>query len=232
MTLNTIMAVKFPVRILRYKPSGSSNQGIMKNGLIARALRPRCAVIVHPQFTEPEAALRAAGHPVRRVILRPRDGFRLAGAAIPPEADLVVIGNPTNPTSALHPAAGLVAHARPGRVLVIDEAFMDGVPGEPESLAGCAGVPGLLVVRSLTETWGLAGLRIGYVLGPAALLGRLRSAQPLWPVSTPALAAARACSSARAVAEAATLARAAGLGLAANRRTRASDVRRFRRFPS
>src|SRR6201999_1714042 len=39
--------------------------------LIARAFRPRRAVVVHPQFTEPEAALRAAGHPVEQVILPP-----------------------------------------------------------------------------------------------------------------------------------------------------------------
>jgi histidinol-phosphate aminotransferase len=37
--------------------------------LLARALRPRHAVVVHPQFTEPEAALRAAGHQVDQVIL-------------------------------------------------------------------------------------------------------------------------------------------------------------------
>jgi histidinol-phosphate aminotransferase len=176
--------------------------------LIARVLRPTCAVVVHPQFTEPEAALRAAGHPVRRVLLSPEDGFRLAAADVPREADLVMVGNPTNPTSVLHPAALLAALARPGRVLVVDEAFMDAVPGEPESLAGSPEVPGLLVVRSLTKTWGLAGLRIGYLLGDPALLDPLRRAQPLWAVSTPALAAARACSSPRAVAEADALAQA------------------------
>jgi histidinol-phosphate aminotransferase len=175
--------------------------------LIARALRPARAVVVHPQFTEPEAALRAAGHPVRRVLLSPADGFRLTAAAVPEEADLVFIGNPTNPTSVLHPSAAVAGLARPGRVLVVDEAFMDALPGEPESLAGASAVAGLLVIRSLTKTWGLAGLRIGYVLGAAALLAELRRAQPLWAVSTPALAAARACSSPRAVAEADALAR-------------------------
>lgn len=178
--------------------------------LIARALRPECAAVVHPQFTEPEAALRAAGRPVRRVLLTPADGFRLAGADIPQDADLVIVGNPTNPTSVLHPAAFLASLARPGRVLVVDEAFMDAVPGEPETLAGSTDVPGLLVIRSLTKTWGLAGLRIGYVLGDPALLDRLRQTQPLWAVSAPALAAARVCSSPAALAEADTLARAAG----------------------
>ncbi|GAB3859759.1 hypothetical protein GCM10029963_61540 [Micromonospora andamanensis] len=164
--------------------------------LLAQALRGlRRPVVVHPQFTEPEAALRAAGHTVERVLLDAADGFRLHPDRIPADADLVMIGNPTNPTSVLHPAVDLAALARPGRVLVIDEAFADttatpGVPGEPESLAARRDLPGLVVVRSLTKTWGLAGLRIGYLLGEAALMRRLAAVQPLWAVSTPALAAA------------------------------------------
>jgi len=174
--------------------------------LLARALAPRHAVLVHPSFTEPELALRSAGHPVDRVVLRADDGYRLAPAAIPDDADLVVLGNPTNPTSVLHPAADLVALTRPGRVLVVDEAFADTVAGEPESLAGLRDVPGLLVVRSLTKTWGLAGLRVGYALGPAELVAALASHQPHWPVSTPALAALVACTTPAARAEAAVAA--------------------------
>ena len=142
--------------------------------LLARALRPRRAVVVHPQFTEPEAALTAAGHRVERVLTRPANGFRLDPAGIAPDADLVVIGNPTTPTGVLHPAATLAALARPGRVLVVDEAFMDAVPGAPESLAG-ADLPGLVVLRSLTKTWGLAGLRVGYALGDAEAPGTTRT---------------------------------------------------------
>src|SRR3954470_15052107 len=173
--------------------------------LLARALWPHKAVVVHPSFTEPEAALRAAGHPVTRHLLRAEDGYRLDPAAVPEDADLVVLGNPTNPTSVLHPAADVAALARPGRVLLVDEAFADTVPGEPESLAGRGDLPGLLVVRSLTKTWGLAGLRVGYALGPPELIGAMAEQQPHWPVSTPALAALVACSTpaARAEAEAA-----------------------------
>jgi histidinol-phosphate aminotransferase len=170
--------------------------------LIARAFAPRHAAVVHPQFTEPEAALRDAGHPVRRVLLRAEDGFRLDPAAVPPQADLVVVGNPTNPTSVLHPADAIAALARPGRVLVVDEAFMDAVPGEPHSLAHRRDLPGLLVLRSLTKTWGLAGLRIGYALGAPETIAALRRAQPLWPVATPALAAAEAVCEPAALAEA------------------------------
>ncbi|MER6561910.1 Rv2231c family pyridoxal phosphate-dependent protein CobC [Streptomyces sp. NPDC001027] len=171
--------------------------------LLARALRVRRPVVVHPQFTEPEAALRDAGHQVGRVLLRARDDFRLDPAAVPDDADLVVVGNPTNPTSVLHPADTLRRLARAGRTLVVDEAFMDAVPGEREALAGRTDVPGLVVLRSLTKTWGLAGLRIGYVLAAPETIAELERAQPLWPVSTPALAAAQACVEPQALAEAA-----------------------------
>ncbi|GAA1190536.1 Rv2231c family pyridoxal phosphate-dependent protein CobC [Streptomyces rhizosphaericus] len=171
--------------------------------LLARAIPARRPVVVHPQFTEPEAALRDAGHPVERVVLDERDGFRLAAAAVPEDADLVVIGNPTNPTSVLHPADAVAGLARPGRTLVVDEAFMDAVPGESESLAARTDVPGLVVLRSLTKTWGLAGLRIGYVLAEPDTITALERVQPLWPVSSPALAAAEACCTPSALAEAA-----------------------------
>jgi histidinol-phosphate aminotransferase len=168
--------------------------------LMARAVTPRRAVVVHPQFTEPELALRAAGHRVERLLLEPP--FTLDPADVPPDADLVVIGNPTNPTSALHPAATLRSLARPGRLLVVDEAFADCVPGEPESLAAHGELPGLVVARSLTKTWGLAGLRAGYVLAAPDVISRLADAQPPWAVSAPALAATQACSSPDALAEA------------------------------
>lgn len=157
------------------------------------ALRPRLAAVVHPGFTEPEAVLRAAGVPVVRVLTDPASGHALDPRAVPAEADLVVVGNPTNPTGVLHPAGDVRALARPGRVLLVDEAFADAVPGEPETLAGDTGTEGLLVFRSLTKTWALAGLRAGYALGDPELLARLAAPRPPWPVSTPALEAIVAC---------------------------------------
>lgn len=144
-------------------------------------LGARVAAVLHPSFTEPELALREAGVPVRRVLLEPP--YTLDPAAVPDEADLVVLGNPTNPTSVLHPAAAIDALRRPGRVLVVDEAFLDAVPGEPGSLAGVA-APDVLVLRSLTKTWALAGLRCGYALGAPELLARLAHGRPHWPLGT------------------------------------------------
>ena len=156
--------------------------------LLARALTPRDAVVVHPQFTEPEAALRAAGHEVRHVLLRPEDDFALTAEALGQigDADLVVVGNPTNPTGVLHPAATLRSLVRPGRVVLVDEAFIDSVPGERETLLA-GDLTGLLVVRSLTKTWAVAGIRAGYVVGDAELVAALAEHQPHWSVGSLAL---------------------------------------------
>jgi histidinol-phosphate aminotransferase len=163
------------------------------------ALRPRLAALIAPSFTEPEAVLADAGIPLHHVVLRPP--FHLAGADVPAVADLVVVGNPTNPTGVLHPRAEVLALRREGRVVVVDEAFADAVPGEPESLAG-APLPDMLVLRSLTKTWSLAGLRVGYALGAPDLLARLSAGRPHWPLGTLQLEAVAACCTPDAVAEA------------------------------
>ncbi|HEX4703331.1 MAG TPA: Rv2231c family pyridoxal phosphate-dependent protein CobC [Pseudonocardiaceae bacterium] len=166
------------------------------------ALRPRLAAVIHPSFTEPEITLTDAGIPVHRVLLRPDNGYTFHPDQVPPAADLVVLGNPTNPTSVLHPADTIRALARPGRTLVVDEAFMDAVPHEPASLAGDRHLPGLIVLRSLTKTWALAGLRAGYAIAAQNLLARLARHRPQWPVSSLVLTAVKACATPKAVAEA------------------------------
>ena len=167
-------------------------------------LRPTLAAVIAPSFTEPAVALRSAGVRVHHVVLdRP---FGMAGAQVPDDADLVVVGNPTNPTSVLHSREQILALRRPGRIVVVDEAFADSVPGEPESLADDPR-PDMLVLRSLTKTWSLAGLRVGYALGAPEVLARLTAQRAHWPVGTLQLTAIAACCAPDAVAEAAADAR-------------------------
>ncbi|MDQ4051289.1 MAG: bifunctional adenosylcobinamide kinase/adenosylcobinamide-phosphate guanylyltransferase [Actinomycetota bacterium] len=178
--------------------------------LIAQALRPRLAVCVHPSFTAPEAALRASGVPVRRVVRDPADGFALDPGAIPEEADLVVFGRPDNPTGRVEPLAAIAGLTRPGRVVVVDEAFADFLPDA--SGLHPARIPGVVCVRSLTKLWGLAGLRVGYLLAEPTLVGRLAAARQPWPVNALAIRATELLSSAD-----------------DERRTRAADVAGARR---
>jgi histidinol-phosphate aminotransferase len=151
-------------------------------------------LVVHPQFTEPEAALLAAGHRPERWLLRADHDFEIAGNA--PAADLVVVGNPTNPTSRLHRPEVLESLAGNG-ILVVDEALMDAVedPGHPEfSLTRQAAERrDLVVIRSLTKTYSIAGLRVGYLVAHPDTLRRLTRERPPWPVSSLAAVAAQAC---------------------------------------
>jgi histidinol-phosphate/aromatic aminotransferase/cobyric acid decarboxylase-like protein len=168
--------------------------------LIARWRPWRRPVVVHPQFTEPHAALVAAGNDVTTVVLEAP--FALDPELVPAGADLVFVGNPTNPTGVLHPRATIERLLRPGRVVVVDEAFMDAVPDEPETLTTSPS-KGLVVLRSLTKHWGIPGVRAGYLLADAESVTELRRQQTPWSVSSTAIAAMRACSSPAARAESA-----------------------------
>jgi histidinol-phosphate/aromatic aminotransferase/cobyric acid decarboxylase-like protein/adenosyl cobinamide kinase/adenosyl cobinamide phosphate guanylyltransferase len=156
--------------------------------LLPAALRPSLAACVHPGFTEGEAALRAHGIPVVRVLRDPERGFALDPSAVPEAADLVLVGNPVSPTGTLDRAAAVLALRRPGRTIVVDEAFMDLVPGGANSLVR-GGPADVIVVRSLTKSLSVPGLRAGYAVATPALADRLRAVRPPWSVNALALAA-------------------------------------------
>ena len=154
--------------------------------LLGPALRPRLAACVHPAFTEAEAGLRAHGVPVVRVQRAPEKDFALDPTAVPAAADLVIVGNPASPSGTLDPAASILALRRPGRVVVVDEAFMDLVRGQPGSLVR-ESLPDVIVVRSLTKALAVPGLRVGYAVCAAPLAERLRAVRPPWSANVLAL---------------------------------------------
>jgi histidinol-phosphate/aromatic aminotransferase/cobyric acid decarboxylase-like protein len=162
--------------------------------LLAQATRPKLAACIHPSFTEAEAALQAAGSEVVQV-LRDPEHWTLDPGDVPEQADLVVLGNPNNPTGSLEPIASILALARRGRLVVVDEAFMDFVASEKHSLARVDDAPGLVVLRSLGKLWSLAGIRAGYLLGPAALVADLAAQRQPWSVNALACAAIVFCAS-------------------------------------
>jgi|SRR5450830_40508 len=104
------------------------------------------------------------------------------------DADVLVVCNPNNPTGATVPRAQLLEWAdllhRRGGWLVVDEAFgdTDGI----NSVADCAGRPGLIVLRSVGKFFGLAGVRLGFVAAQPALLAVLDELLGPWQVSGPA----------------------------------------------
>jgi cobalamin biosynthetic protein CobC len=104
---------------------------------------------------------------------------------------LVVVVNPNNPDGRLFAPNELLAlHARVSAqdgLLVVDEAFGDMQPQNCIAPLAGDGMPGLLVFRSFGKFFGLAGLRLGFVIGETAVLERIEDGLGPWAVSGPAL---------------------------------------------
>jgi cobalamin biosynthesis protein CobC len=101
--------------------------------------------------------------------------------------DVLLVCNPNNPTGQTYPVDILLSwHAQlasRGGWLVVDEAFADITP--ECSLARHAGQTGLWVLRSLGKFFGLAGLRVGFLLGEPKALAEVESSLGPWTVAGP-----------------------------------------------
>ncbi|MGK6309924.1 histidinol-phosphate transaminase [Variovorax sp. DT-64] len=116
-------------------------------------------------------------------------------AAIGDDTRLVFVANPNNPTGTFIEAAPLLAflEAVPPRVTVLlDEAYGEYLaPAQRyDSVAWVRRFPNLIVARTFSKAYGLAGLRIGYGVAQHALAARLNGRRPRFNVNTPAQAAA------------------------------------------
>jgi cobalamin biosynthetic protein CobC len=158
--------------------------------LIPKLSAPARARILTPTYNEHGAALHSAGWQVDEVTtLSALEG-----------ADLVVVVNPNNPDGRSHTREDLLRLAeRVGR-LVVDESFADARPDL--SLAPNAAQGRLIVLRSFGKFYGLAGVRLGFILGSEADIATLAEMAGPWPVSGPAIAIGTSALSDRSWAEA------------------------------
>ncbi|MFC3181182.1 threonine-phosphate decarboxylase CobD [Cypionkella sinensis] len=143
--------------------------------MIPRLAKPGRARVLGPTYNEHAAALRAAGWKVEQV----SQFGQLAGA------DLAVVVNPNNPDGRSYAPADLLALAGQVGRLVVDESFADAQPAL--SLAAQAGQAGLLVLRSFGKFYGLAGVRLGFVIGCPDDIAALTEMSGPWPVNGAAL---------------------------------------------
>lgn len=152
--------------------------------MAADALSTRSRVLVQAAPTFEALAMyhtRVAGATVVKVPLR-ADGAHDLDAMLAKAregADLVYVCNPNNPTASLTPRAEIerfVAALPKETFVLIDEAYHHFAVGEP-SYASFADRrlddPRVLVLRTFSKIYGLAGLRLGYAVGPAALIDRV-----------------------------------------------------------
>ena len=150
--------------------------------LLALSLPACSATIVGPTYSGHAQAWTAAGATVTAVY-----------EAQVAEGDALVLVNPNNPDGRQVPAREVLALARRQAQrdgwLIVDESFVEAAP--ELSVAAHAGGR-LVVLRSFGKFYGLAGLRLGFVLGAPSLLAGLRGRQGDWPVSADAIAAGTA----------------------------------------
>jgi histidinol-phosphate aminotransferase len=113
-------------------------------------------------------------------------------AAVGPATAAVAVVSPNNPTGGVATAEDVarIARAAPGALLMVDCAYAE-FADEDLTPSGLA-CDNALVFRTLSKAWGLAGLRVGYVLGRAELVGHLRAVGQPFAVSGPSLALAAA----------------------------------------
>ena len=148
--------------------------------LVPRLGTGREARVVGPTYNEHAGALTAQGWSVTQVA----DVDGLKGA------QLGVVVNPNNPDGRFWAPEELMDLAQDVGLLVVDESFADPAP-EYSILPFLDSAPEgalILVLRSFGKFYGLAGMRLGFALGPTALVGEMRRLAGPWAVNGPAIA--------------------------------------------
>src|SRR5882757_1764506 len=155
--------------------------------LLPYVLRQKAAIVAGPTYGSHADGWEKAGVPSRVVPDAELEG------AIGDRTALIVV-NPNNPDGRLMSRDRLRqlhdAVASRGGVLVVDEAFAEVTPqASVADIAGTREAEHLVVLRSFGKFYGLAGLRLGFVVGSPLVAARVRGVIGDWPVSVDALAA-------------------------------------------
>lgn len=160
--------------------------------LAVSALAPRIVGIICPSFSEYEAIARQAGCEIRMLFTEKEQQFLPDVeelCSFVKQVDMLFIGHPNNPTGNFLPLSDLqkVAHAceQHNTYLCVDEAFLDFVnQAEKHTLVTVLDtLPHVLLFRSMTKMYAIAGLRLGYVIGHEQVIGLLKSKQISWSVN-------------------------------------------------
>jgi len=177
---------------------GAGSSEILNLAAVAFTGPGRPAVAAEPSFESLPRHARRHGAETLAVPLAAdfrHDLPKMLAAA--PDPGLLYVCNPNNPTATITPKADLRAllGKAPERTLVlVDEAYFHFVDSDDFEtvIPLVAAHPNLLVTRTFSKIYGMAGMRCGYAVAQAAVISRLRDHQAFDSVNVLALAAARA----------------------------------------
>ncbi|KEO81798.1 hypothetical protein EL26_18320 [Tumebacillus flagellatus] len=163
---------------------------------ILRMLQPQTVGVVHPCFSEYAEAADVAGAQLYGVYAREEDDFLPSREALLDacgRVDVMIVGHPNNPNGRLLPLAWLREMAERlrarDRFLLVDEAFLDFLPGA-QTLAGeLEQHPNVVLLRSMTKFFSIPGLRLGFAFAAPELTASIERELPPWSVNSLAQAA-------------------------------------------
>ena len=153
--------------------------------LAARLFAGKRALLFVPCFADYARACEAAGIEYEKHLMLPHVPRFEELVDLIKNYDLVVLGNPNNPTGRLFPSlTSLVSHPALAHVhWIIDEAFIE-FSAEPERISllpRLEAYPNVIVLRALTKSWAVPGLRIGFLATANVLwMTKLRAMQSPW----------------------------------------------------
>ena len=146
------------------------------------------ALVLAPTFGEYARAAQLAGAQLIHVRSRAANNFAVDAGLVAQklaqhQPKLLFACHPNNPTGTLLPLEALQswAAAHPATLFVVDEAYLPFARAARS--AHTLAAPNILVLRSMTKAHALAGLRLGYALGPPTIIEALRQVQPPWSVN-------------------------------------------------
>jgi histidinol-phosphate aminotransferase len=169
-------------------PAGSVLMGCGSTEILRMAVREftspgRALVTAAPSFEDPMREAERLGAPVTAVPVDSALRLDLAGIADRSAgAGLIYLCNPNNPTGTLHPEAAIkefverALERSPATTILIDEAYYEYVedPAYATSIPLAMKNPQVIVSRTFSKVFGLAGLRVGYAVGREGTLEPMR----------------------------------------------------------
>ncbi len=163
---------------------------------LPRALGVRDALIVGPTYADYEDGCRQNGVVPRLLNTRENDGFQIDPDALQAQirtADAVYICNPNNPTGQLLTADTVRDLCRrfPQTAFIIDESYLPFVPGHEDHSLIRRRPANALVLHSMSKIFRIPGLRVGFVIGHADRIARLKQFARPWSVNSLAQSAVR-----------------------------------------
>ncbi|WP_150265780.1 pyridoxal phosphate-dependent aminotransferase [Paenibacillus tepidiphilus] len=180
----------------------AANGAAESMALLLLALAPRRVGIVEPCFSEYRTLSEQFGAEVLAVRGKPELHYRApveAIAALLPQVELLLLGQPNNPNGVQYDLDELRFLAREaercGTVLAVDEAFIDFIPEAQRQslLPELAAYRHTVLVRSMTKFYAIPGLRLGFTLAHPELAAAMTGKQVSWSVNGLALLAGEAC---------------------------------------